>query len=100
METPLRYDEDALHKKMVEVVKVLDGMPISQARHVMDEAFRIIQYGHLVNLDDPRLKKLISEFEKSPSESQKSHRTRINPKALGREAENRLNELRQKKRLR
>jgi len=61
----LRCDETALRKKMVEIVRLLDGVPISQARHVMDEAFGIIQYGHLVNLGDPRLKTLLLEYEAS-----------------------------------
>lgn len=65
MSESLRYDETALRQKMAEIVKLLDGVPISQAKYTLEEAFRIIQYGHLVNLDDPRLKTVLSEFEAS-----------------------------------
>lgn len=47
------------------IIKKMNGIPISQARHILEEASRMLMDFHLVDIENPQYKIKAEEFGKS-----------------------------------
>ena len=56
------FSDDEIRNKVVEVATALNGVPISQARHILDEAARLIGWSHLVDASSERFTAIVAEY--------------------------------------
>lgn len=56
------FNDDEIHNKVIEVATALNGVPISQARHILDEAARLIGWSHLVDASSERFTAIVAEY--------------------------------------
>ncbi len=53
------FPEDQLKEIKLKIIEALDGVPISQAEFVVEDAMRTIKFGQTVDVKNPRLLELI-----------------------------------------
>lgn len=56
-------DEKQCQALSVKIARILNGAPISQAHHILDETKRLIDYGHTVDVETSRFKGMVNEIE-------------------------------------
>lgn len=57
--------DEQRHALCLEIIKKVNGIPISQAQYILEESFRMLIDFHLVDIENPQYRIKAEEFGKS-----------------------------------